>query len=122
MWDHGTISLQPVRAGFPCFAAALVGYVEATVDGEGKKNRLCPPSPLANTLQEWALMQVRGARAARAFSSDARIRAWADTLALNPNRMAPEDRDRADVAAALERVQRHQEAGLERMAVFAGAP
>ena len=24
------ITLQPVRAGFPCFGAALVGYVEAT--------------------------------------------------------------------------------------------
>ena len=30
VWRPGTITLQPIRAGFPCFAAALVGYVEAT--------------------------------------------------------------------------------------------
>ena len=30
IWSDGRMVLQPVRAGFPCFGAALVGYVEAT--------------------------------------------------------------------------------------------
>ena len=30
LWGQDVITLQPVRAGFPCFGAALAGYVEAT--------------------------------------------------------------------------------------------
>ena len=30
IWRPEVITLQPVRAGFPCFGAALAGYVEAT--------------------------------------------------------------------------------------------
>ena len=33
IWRPEAITLQPIRAGFPCFGAALVGYVEATRDG-----------------------------------------------------------------------------------------
>ena len=37
-------------SGFPCFGAALVGYVEATRDDDAEKNRLCPPSPYADSM------------------------------------------------------------------------
>ena len=30
IWQSESITLQPVRAGFPCFGAAIAGYVEAT--------------------------------------------------------------------------------------------
>jgi len=66
-------------------------------------------------------MQVLGARGARAFSSDPGIKDWADGLALNPARMSPEDLERADVAEALERVQRVREPGMARTAEFACA-
>ena len=60
IWGRGAITLQPVRAGFPCFGAALVGYVEATVGDDEDKNRLCPPSPYSDTTADWARMQVIG--------------------------------------------------------------
>jgi hypothetical protein len=56
-----------------------------------------------------------------AFSSDPGIEDWADGLALNPARMSPEDLERADVAEALERVQRVREPGMARTAEFACA-
>jgi len=43
IWGSEAITLQPIRAGFPCFGAALAGYVEATRDDDHEKNRLCPP-------------------------------------------------------------------------------
>ena len=49
IWGSEAITLQPIRTGFPCFGAALAGYVEATRDDDAEKNRLCPPSPYANT-------------------------------------------------------------------------
>ena len=37
VWQSEAITLQPIRAGFPCSGAALVGYVEATRESdEGK--------------------------------------------------------------------------------------
>ena len=63
------ITAQPIRAGFPCFGAALAGYVEAILEDDREKNRLCPPSPYANTPSEWARMQVLGYRSATAFAS-----------------------------------------------------
>ena len=47
--DDRAITLQPVRTGLPYFGAALAGYVEATIQGDEDRNRLCPPSPYSNT-------------------------------------------------------------------------
>src|SRR5690606_4997380 len=41
IWSPDRIRLQTIRAGSPCFNAALVGYVEATRDDDREKNRLC---------------------------------------------------------------------------------
>ena len=60
IWGTDRIRLQTIRAGFPCFAAALAGYVEATRDDDRERNRLCPPNIYGNSLTEWARMQVNG--------------------------------------------------------------
>ena len=36
------ITLQPIRAGFPCFGAALAGYVEATRDDDDREEPAVP--------------------------------------------------------------------------------
>jgi hypothetical protein len=54
IWGADRITLQPIRSGFPCFGAALAGYVEATIEDDVERNRLCPPSPLSNTPPDWA--------------------------------------------------------------------
>ena len=59
LWGPDAIRLQTIRAGFPCFCAALAGYVEATRDDDRERNRLCPPNTLPDTLASWALMQAR---------------------------------------------------------------
>jgi hypothetical protein len=120
IWGPGSITVQPVRAGFPCFGAALVGYVEATVDGDEEKNRLCPPSPYSDTPTEWARMQVLGYWATRAFLSDAAIRAWAAEVPLNPARIPARAPHTPALGAALERVRRHEVPGMTRMAELAG--
>ena len=60
IWGPDKIRLQTIRAGFPCFYAALAGYVEATRDDDRERNRLCPPNILPNRAADWAWMQVRG--------------------------------------------------------------
>jgi hypothetical protein len=120
VWQPGVITLQPIRAGFPCFGAALAGYVEATRGDDEAKNKLCPPSPLPNTLAGWADMNVLGTRAAMSFASEPDIAAWANTVPLNPARIPPGS-DSDEVDAALGRLQSQVPAGLARLAELSRA-
>ena len=115
IWDNSGITLQPIRSGFPCFGAALAGYVEATRQDDGEKNRLCPPTPYADTLAEWANMNVMGTRAAMSFGAEPDIKAWANQVALNPARIPPEHAGSAELDDALDRLQTQSSPGLERL-------
>ncbi|GAA5197407.1 pyridine nucleotide-disulfide oxidoreductase [Microbacterium jejuense] len=119
IWMPQAITPQPVRVGFPCFGAALVGYVEATRDDDSEKNRICRPSPYADTTAGWAAMQVIGGDASLAMSKEADLRAWGNSTTLNPARI-PDDRvDDPAVVGALARVRQHIGAGRTRLAEFA---
>lgn len=119
MWSPDRIRLQTVRAGFPCFNAALTGYVEATRDDDRERNRLCPPNSLPDSLTSWAQMQVRGTTAVRTYGAEPDIAAWANGCALNPARIDPSDRDNPVVHAASRRLGAVTEPGLARMAELA---
>lgn len=120
IWSPDAIRLQTVRAGFPCFNAALIGYVEATRDDDRERNRLCPPNTLPDDPLSWTRMQVLGTLAARTFGAEPDIASWADECALNPARIGTARRDDPAVAAARARVARHAEPGLAQLAALAG--
>ncbi len=118
VWNSTAITLQPIRAGFPCFGAALVGYVEATREDDVEKNRLCPPSPYGDSMAEWARMNVLGTRAAMSFSAEPDIRAWSDQVALNPARVPPGHPGSAALDDARERLAAHTSPGLTNLAAL----
>jgi hypothetical protein len=120
IWSDQAITIQPVRAGFPCLAAALIGYVEATREDDAEKNRLCRPSPLSNTPTDWAQMQCLGGRASLAYTAEPDIKEWVNGVALNPARVPPGQADDADLAAAAERFRAAVEPGIAAMAELAG--
>jgi len=120
VWRPEAITLQPIRSGFPCYGAALVGYVEATRDDDAEKNRLCPPTPYGDSLAGWARMTVLGARASASFGAEPDIAQWANGVALNPARIPAERRGSAELDEVLARVRRDSPAGLERLAELAG--
>ena len=122
IWGPDKIRIQTIRAGFPCFCAALAGYVEATRDDDRERNRLCPPNTLPNIPSDWARMQVRGAIAARTYGAEPDIAAWADGCALNPARVEPSRRRDPAVQAATTRLADAAERGLVRMAELAHEP
>ena len=115
IWGRETITLQPIRITFACFGAALAGYVEATLEDDAEKNRLCPPAPFSNTTVDWARQQVLGGRAS-SFTSYPAIRDWVDGVSLNPGRIPPELAGDAAVAAAQERLAQHVGPGMARLA------
>ena len=89
IWQADHLRLQTIRAGFPCFCAALAGFVEATRDDDRERNRLCPPNIFPDRPSTWAQMQVRGTLASRAYGAEPDISAWANRCALNPARIEP---------------------------------
>jgi hypothetical protein len=122
VWGPDKIRLQTIRAGFPCFCAALAGYVEATRDDDRERNRLCPPNTLPDSHADWALMQVRGTLATRAYGAEPDIAAWANGCALNPARIEPSRRDDPAVQASVARLADVIEPGLARLAELASEP
>ena len=104
IWGADAITLQPIRTGFPCFGAALAGFVEATFDDDAEKNRLCPPSPLSDTPTDWCRMQVLGGRASMALSAQPRDQGvgrtgWPST----PRASLPDRQGDPALAAAIDR-------------------
>jgi len=122
LWGPDKIRLQTIRVGFPCFNAALAGYIEATRDDDRERNRLCPPNILPDSKASWARMQVRGTVAARTFGSEADVAAWANACALNPARIHPSQQNDPAVEAAAARLAANAERGLARMAELSGEP
>jgi hypothetical protein len=120
IWGDDRIRLQTIRAGFPCFNAALAGYVTATRDDDEERNRLCPPNVYPNSLAEWARMQARGARATATYSAEPDIAAWTNSCALNPSRIEPAQRDEPEVRAEAARLAEHAPVGLARLFELAG--
>jgi hypothetical protein len=116
------IRLQTIRVGFPCFCAALAGYVEATRDDDRERNRLCPPNTLPDSTKDWARMLVRGTIAARTYGAEPDIADWANRCALNPSRIDPSQRDDATVQKAAARLAGVAEQGLAGMAQLAQEP
>jgi hypothetical protein len=120
IWGPSAITVQPVRSGFPCFGAALTGYVEATRRDDAEKNRLCPPTPYADTLAGWATMNVLGTRSTQSFGSEPDIVSWANRVPLNPARIPAERVGSADLDDAVDRLRRHGGPGIARLAELAG--
>lgn len=118
IWGEDAIRLQPIRAGFPCFGAALAGYVEATRDDDAEKNRVCPSSPYSSTLADWAEMTVLGARSAMAFGAEPDIAQWARGVALNPARTPPGYGPSADLDDVKARLSGSLQAGIAALALL----
>jgi hypothetical protein len=122
LWSPDAIRLQTIRVGFPCFCAALAGYVEATRDDDRERNRLCPPNHFPNDPLTWVQMQVRGTRATRAYGAEPDIAEWANACALNPARVDPARREDPDVLAAAARLADVAELGFARLTELTQRP
>ena len=116
VWRPADITLQPIRSGFPCFGAAVVGYVEATRSDDAETNRICPPSQYGDSMTQWAGMNLLGTRAAMSFSAEPDIKTWADGVALNPSRVPPGYPASAALDDARERLGIHTRPALARLA------
>ena len=56
VFDHGRMTLQPVRTCQPAFSAAVIAHVEATMDDDDERNSYCRPVPHPTVPLDWLSM------------------------------------------------------------------
>ena len=83
IFEPGRLNVQPHLLAFACYQFAMLGVVEATVDSDEEKNRLCPPIHYwdANT-DYWSafLTNLANERARAAYPA---LSSWIQATRLN---------------------------------------
>ena len=122
IWGPEAITLQPIRTGFPCFGAAIAGYVEAHPRRRRGEEPAVPARRRTRntTSRLGAACRCSAARASTAFAADPDLKAWADATSLNPARIPPDLVDSAELGAAVQRFRTHVGPGLARMEELSG--
>jgi len=76
VFEDGRITIQTVRAALFCLSAASIAYVEARVDDEALKNRLCPPLALPNSSEDWLPMTLGELSVQKQWAEHPALRQW----------------------------------------------
>ena len=76
VFDGNRITAQMVRTFQPTFSAALIAYVEAHIDDEVEKNRLCHPIPMPGEPIHWLTMMAVNMANQQKWSKNKDLRNW----------------------------------------------
>lgn len=76
VFQGSRIVVQLLRAPLVTFSAALTAYVEAHVDDEAHKNRLCKPVPFPHTTADYARTMAVNMSNQMQWGQDAALRQW----------------------------------------------
>jgi hypothetical protein len=115
IFEPGRIVLQQVRHLSPCFNAALVAFVEARRDDDVDKNRLCPPNPYPNSIEDWPRMVSRTWKTEGRWLSEPDLSAWVADSRLNLLRALPDHAAEPSVQTAIKRYLTHVTAAVGRL-------
>lgn len=80
----GRIDLQSLRFGQLCFSAALIAYLEAHGGDDAARNRLCQPTPMSDTVEEWIPNVLTGSANRSAWMKTDGLREWILGCRLDP--------------------------------------
>lgn len=111
----GKITSQPLRWGFAPFNAALTGFVEATVEGDEEKNRLCPPLQNFDRNRDFLREFLTSMQGDRARSQHPGVDRWMKSTRLNAGSGVRQYKDDPKIASARERIRAHAGAATENL-------
>lgn len=121
IFEPDRVTVQPMLWGFACYQFALLGVVEATVDGDDEKNRLCPPIQYWDRNQDYLTAFLAGLTGERARGQHAALGSWMRATRLNPAIGVAALRDDPRVVEARDRIRRSAAAAAANLARLAGA-
>jgi hypothetical protein len=107
IFEEGRVTHQPFQWGFACYQAAMLGVVEATIESDEEKNRLCPPLSYWDGNEDYATAFLATMIGDRARGEHAVLAQWMKTTRLNPLSGLSAYRDRPEVMATREQIKRY---------------
>jgi hypothetical protein len=84
IFEPGRVTVQPHLLAFACYQFAMLGVVEATVDSDEEKNRLCPPIHHWDTITDYWSSFLATLANTQARAAHPALKSWAQTSRLNP--------------------------------------
>lgn len=84
IFEADRVTVQPVFWSFACFQFALLGVVEATIERDEDKNRLCPPVRYWDEPVDYLRTYLAAMVHERARAAYPALAAWAKETRLNP--------------------------------------
>ena len=106
IFEPGRVTIQPIFWGFACYQNAMLGVVEATIESDEEKNRLCPPIANWNKNTDYLAAFLAGLANNRARAAHPAVASWAKTTRLNPFSGIALCRDDPGVRVTHERIAR----------------
>lgn len=106
IFEAGRVTIQPFMWGYACYQFAMLGVIEALVESDEEKNRLCPPITYWDGNTDYLsgfLASLLNERARKAYPALAN---WARETRLNPFGGIDDYLDVPQVVDARERMKR----------------
>jgi len=121
IFEPGQVTIQPFLWSFACFPFAMLGVVEATIEGDEDKNRLCRPLAHWDKNPDYLSAFLATLVHSRTRASHTAVASWAKTTRLNPLSGIALCRDDPTVKVANELISRFGAAAAENLDKLLGS-
>lgn len=116
IFEPGRVTIQPFQWGFVSFQFALLGFLEATIESDAEKNRLCPPVAYWDVDTDYLSAFRATLVNQQAWAAHPAIASWAKSTRLNPFMGIELHRGDPAVADARERIRQSAAAAVTNLA------
>jgi hypothetical protein len=106
IFEPGRVTIQPFLYGFACYQFAMLGVIEATVDGDEQKNSLCAPIAYWDRNADYVTAFLATMASTSAIAAHPRLARWNKETRLNPASGIASHKDDPRVIASRERIKR----------------
>jgi hypothetical protein len=106
IFEPGRVTIQPFLWGYACYQFALLGVIEATVEGDEPKNGLCPAVSYWDVNEDYLAAFLATMASTSAMAGHPTLATWSKGSRLNPTSGIAAHRDDPRVAASRERIRR----------------
>jgi hypothetical protein len=120
IFEPARVTIQPILWGFASFQFATLGVVEATIDSDDDKNRLCPPIAYWDRNTDYLSAFLATLAHDRARAAHPALAAWAKATRVNPTSGLAAYRDAPHVLETRDRIKEFGAAAASNLAKLLG--
>lgn len=106
IFEAGRVTIQPFFWAFACYQFAMLGVIEATVEGDEQKNALCPAISYWDENADYLTAFLATMGLTTSMAAHPKLAAWSKTTRLNPIGAIGSHKDDPRVIASRERIKR----------------